>query len=214
MPRQGYSLAHETSLSFYEYHSTNPEKATRFASAMQAFGEGPDISPDFLVNGFAWASLGPALVVDVGGSNGSVSRAIAEAHPNLRLIVQDRPDVIESAKSKELPAHLANRIDFTAHDFFTEQPVSADVYLFRYIFHNWPDAYAVKILRQLIPALRPGARVVINDHLLPEPNAASLITEREVRLVIFPFFPYYILFSSLPHLPLSLKKRSITLFSC
>ncbi len=107
--------------------------------------------------------------------------AIAQAHPALKLIVQDRPDVIEAAKESELPKDLIGKVEFMAHDFFTEQPVEADVYLFRYIFHNWPDAYAVKILRQLVPVLRPGVRVVVNDHLLPEPNTASLTTEREVR---------------------------------
>jgi SAM-dependent methyltransferase len=148
---------------------------------MQAFGEGPDITPAFLVDNFPWDSLGTGTVVDMGGSNGSVSMAIAQAHPALKLIVQDRPDVIEAAKESELPKDLIGKVEFMAHDFFTEQPVEADVYLFRYIFHNWPDAYAVKILRQLVPVLRPGVRVVVNDHLLPEPNTASLTTEREVR---------------------------------
>lgn len=148
---------------------------------MEAFGEGPDISPAFLVKGFPWASLGAAKVVDLGGSNGSVSLAIAEAHPDLHFSVQGRPEIIEGLSEDSIPPHLKDRISFMAHDFFTEQPVVADLYLFRYIFHNWPDAYAVKILRQLIPVLKPGARVLINDHLLPEPNTASLTTEREVR---------------------------------
>lgn len=148
---------------------------------MQAFGNGPDISPSFLVDGFPWSSLGTATIVDVGGSNGAVGRAIADAHPDLNFIVQDRPEVIEDAAKSELPPHLADRITFMAHDFFTEQPVAADVYLFRYIFHNWPDAYAAKILQQLIPVMKTGTRVLINDSLLPEPNTVSLTTEREVR---------------------------------
>ena len=80
-----------------------------------------------------------------------------------------------------MPANLEKRISFMAHDFMTEQPITADVYLFRYIFHNWPDAYAFKMLQQLIPVLKPGALVLINDHMLPEPNTASLTMEREVR---------------------------------
>lgn len=150
---------------------------------MQAFAEGPDISPSFLVNSFPWASLGSGVVVDVGGSQGSTSIAIAEANPALRFVVQDRPNVIEAAKQNELPVHLASRIAFMAHDFFTEQPVTGDVYLFRYIFHNWADAYVIQILRSLINALKPGARVVIHDNLLPEPNTASPTMEREARYV-------------------------------
>jgi len=161
--------------------SGNKERSRRFAGAMEAFGAGPDISPSFLIKGFPWASLGAATVVDLGGSNGAVSVAIAEGHHSLNFIVQDRSEVIQTAKKDGVPAHLEERIEFMAHDFLTLQPVTADVYLFRYIFHNWPDAYAIKILQQLVPALKPGASVLINDHLLPEPNTASLTMEREVR---------------------------------
>jgi len=180
-PCQGHALAQNTDLPFFRYLGANPEKSKRFAGAMQGFREGPDITPAFLVENFSWKALGAGTVVDLGGSNGSVSMAIAQAHPALKLIVQDRPDVIEDAEQSELPKDVAGRNDFMAHDFFTEQPIEADVYLFRYIFHNWPDAYAVRILRQLIPVLKPGRRVLVNDHLLPEPNTASLTTEREVR---------------------------------
>ena len=131
---------------------------------MQAFGDGPDISTKFLVNEYPWQSLGHALVVDVGGSNGSVSKAIAEKHTDLSFVIQDLPHVIQSIEEV--------------------QKMKADLYLFRYIFHNWPDSYAIRILRQLIPVLRPGARILINDHLLPEPNTVSLTAEREARYVV------------------------------
>lgn len=89
------------------------------------------------------------------------------------------PEVVNAAIEQEVQPK--SRIRFMVLDSFTEQPVSADLYLFRYIFHNWPDQYAMKILRQLIPVLKPGARILVNDHLLPEPNTASLTTEREIR---------------------------------
>ncbi len=158
-------------------------RSKRFAGAMQVFGDGPDVRPSFLVENFPWTSLGAGIIVDLGGSKGSASLAIAEAHPELRFVVQDREETIKAAKKDGIPSHLVTRINFMTHDFFTEQPVTADVYLLRYILHNWPDAYAIKILRQLIPALKPGARVIVNDHLLPEPNTLSLIAERKVRCV-------------------------------
>ena len=71
-----------------------------------------------------------------------------------------------------------------SHDFFTEQSVkNADVYFFRWIFHNWSDEYCVRILRNLIPALKPHARIVLNDACLPEPNTLSVMAERRVRYV-------------------------------
>lgn len=68
-----------------------------------------------------------------------------------------------------------------AHDFFEKQTVQADIYLFQYIFHNWCDPYVIRILRQLIPSLKSGARFVINETLLPEPNTTLLTREGEFR---------------------------------
>ena len=68
-----------------------------------------------------------------------------------------------------------------AHDFFNDQPVIADVYLFRNIFHTWADSQVVKILKATIPALRPGARIVVNDYLVPEPKTMSSLKEKSVR---------------------------------
>jgi hypothetical protein len=84
--------------------------------------------------------------------------------------VQDLPEVVRDRKSK-LPSELSERVTFMAHDFLTEQPVkNADAYFFRWIFHNWSDEYCKKILRNLIPALKKDARVVVNDNCLPEPG--------------------------------------------
>ncbi|KAL9005491.1 MAG: hypothetical protein Q9188_001728 [Gyalolechia gomerana] len=181
--KTGWALAHDTELPFYEYLASNPSKSARFAGAMQAFEDGPDISPTYLVDNYSWSSVGAGLVVDVGGSLGSVCVAIAEEYPTLRFVVQDRPEVVKTGRQRcnNLPSPIAERIKFMAHDFFEEQPIQADIYLFRYIFHNWSDSDVIKILRQLIPSLKSGARVVINETLLPEPNMSSLTREREVR---------------------------------
>ena len=69
-----------------------------------------------------------------------------------------------------------------SHDFFTQQPVkNADVYLIRWCLHNWSDEYSIKILRALIPALKPGARVLVNDGVLPEPNTIDPWDEKIMR---------------------------------
>lgn len=69
-----------------------------------------------------------------------------------------------------------------AHDFFTPQPVKyADVYLLRFILHDYPDRYAVKILENLVPALKDGARLIVMDGVLPEPNTLPKSEERIIR---------------------------------
>ena len=71
-----------------------------------------------------------------------------------------------------------------AHDFLSEQPIkNADVYLFRWIFHNWSDMYCIRILRNLIPALKGGAIILINDNVLPEPGTLGSWQEERLRYV-------------------------------
>lgn len=121
----------------------------------------------------------------IGGSHGFVCILLATTFPDIRCVVQDLPEVVAAGASK-LPPALMNRVNFMAHDFLTEQPVkNADVYYFRWIFHNWSDKYCVQILRNLIPALKPGAIILINDNCLPEPNTLSLWPEERIRCVNF-----------------------------
>ncbi|KAH8588090.1 S-adenosyl-L-methionine-dependent methyltransferase [Bisporella sp. PMI_857] len=134
----------------------SPSRARRTGGAMTS-----------LTGGMVMKSM-DGTVVDIGGSHG------------LRFVVQDLPKTTSSAP--ELDANIKDRIKFQAHDFHTQQPVKgADVYFFRWILHNHSDKYAVNMLRQLIPALKRGARVVINDHCLPEPGQESLWDEKIIR---------------------------------
>ena len=151
---------------------------------MSTFANGVGNAPSFLVQGYPWASVGggSGTVVDVGGSKGNVSVALAQSAPGLQFVVQDLPDMIRGAKDA-IPADVSERIRFMPYDFFTDQPVGADVYLFRNIFHNWSDSHVLRILKATVPALRPGARIVANDYLIPEPKSLSPSKERAIRYV-------------------------------
>lgn len=51
----------------------------------------------------------------------------------------------------------------------------------RAVLHNWSDKYAVQILRNLIPALKPGAKVLVNDVVTPDPDAVPKSQEADLR---------------------------------
>ncbi len=98
----------------------------------------------------------------MGGSGGHDAFFLAEKFPDLTITVQDLPKA-EAVFNKHQPAALKERVTFTAHDFFNPQPVQADIYLIKLILHDWPDEECVKILRGLVPAMRPGSRVFFLD---------------------------------------------------
>lgn len=140
---------------------------------MRWFNTNPEFDPIHVLDNYPWENLGNGTVVDVGGSHGAVSVAIAQRFPSLHCIVQDLPKVVADAQTR-LPPSFANQVTFMEHDFFTEQPEhGADVYYFRWILHDWSYKYVIRILRSLIPALKVGSRIVLSEWIVPEPGEMS-----------------------------------------
>jgi len=63
-----------------------------------------------------------------------------------------------------------------AHDFFTPQPITADVYFLRKIAHDWNDEYALKIFKAIVPAMKPGSRILIVEAVAPPTGGGAGIT--------------------------------------
>lgn len=155
----------------------NPDRARRFGGAMSFFTTGEGYSLRHLTDGYPWDSVFSGTVVDLGGSNGDAAFALARKYPSLHLIVQELPEVFANSKEEE-----GLDVKFMAHDFFEGQPVKgADVYLYRWILHNYPDKYCIKILKALIPALKKGARVLVMDFVMPPLGVLPNDIERKLR---------------------------------
>ena len=199
--KTAFNLAHATDKPMFEFMSTDPEgleSSRRFALAMTSFATissrpTPMPRPVGLLEGYPWAELGAATVVDVGGSRGVDGMNLARQFPNLSVVVQDTPNMIEGAE-ESIPAELHGRVRFMPYSFLTPQPLAADVYLIKYCFHNWPDSSCVAILRNQVPALRKGARIVICDSLVPPPGTMGLIDERSVRCVALLHITFFFFF--------------------
>ena len=165
-----FSLANDTDLGIYQFLAQNPERARRFGAAMRYFTKDEGWNVKHLIAGFDWASIDHpgATVADVGGGQGSVSQALARATKNVKFVVLDLPGTVEQGRAA-LPKDLEGRVEFTVHNFFTEQNTltkAPDIYLFRWIFHNWSEGYCIKILQNLIPSLIDGVRVIIYEDVL------------------------------------------------
>lgn len=172
-----------TDLPVFKALANMPDRAMVFADAMKWHAMLPGFSAQYLVTAFPWGSDGELTVVDVGGGLGHISRALVDHSPTVKCIVQDSADVVMQGE-EGLPADLQVRISFQAHNFFEEQPVKgADVYLLRLVLHDWSDKYSIMIIKALIPALKPGAKIVINDRVVPGCGEAPYLVEREARSV-------------------------------
>ena len=179
--RQGYSLSHNTDKNPFDVIKQDAKRQQQFIDAMSYSHLHSSYSMDHLIENYDFGSIGAGTLVDIGGSHGQVSIALAQKYPGIKFIVQDLPDTIVGLESR-LPKSLKGRISGMEHDFLTPQPIKdADIYLLRWILHDWSDKYCVKILQALIPALKKGAKIVINDICIPEPGQMGIGADRALR---------------------------------
>ncbi|OTA98974.1 hypothetical protein M426DRAFT_257799 [Hypoxylon sp. CI-4A] len=167
----GFALANQGK-SVFDVLGSDPEAAMRFVGGMKSLDYVPGCGDAYVAKAYDWASLGDVQIVNVGGQRGSVAMDLASKFKNTKLLVQDSAMIVEGADSA-VPDQLRERVQFMKHELFATQTVQADVYFFRMVLRSWGDKYAVNILKAQIPALRPGAKILIQDACMPEPGSAS-----------------------------------------
>lgn len=139
--------------------ATKTQRAQRFGGAMTAYASSPPFDISYLMNFYDWASIqGQSQIIDAGGGTGAVAKQLARQFTNLQVLVQDDSSVVNGAEST-VPENLKPRVKFMADNIFLPQTVAADVYILRWVLHNWADKYAIKILQALVPVLKSGTRV-------------------------------------------------------
>lgn len=186
--RTAFQIAHDTDLGFFPYLSKHPHVAKRLASGMKDHSTAAESHLDHLMDGVDWERIGDAHVVDIGGSTGHASIALAKTFPNLTFTVQDLPHVIAQASKQQLDPSIADRVRFEAHSFFEPQPASssqADIFLFRQCIQNHPHENAVKIIQALVPSLtRTDSILILNNIVLPAlgDNTTGLNEQAAVRV--------------------------------
>jgi SAM-dependent methyltransferase len=125
-----------------------------------------------------------ALLVDVGGGNGTLLATILAQRPDLRGILFDLPHVVSASDQVFQKAGVARRARAEAGDFFVAVPPGGDVYVLASVLHDWDDADAGRILRAIRTAMGPGARVVILDAILKDPNAWDLYKLVDLHMLV------------------------------
>jgi hypothetical protein len=165
-----FQYAMGTDLHLYDYLLANPRLENALSSFMRVhLGEGGkggdwyDFYP--VAEKLTVSSPEQPLLIDLGGGLGHDLEAFAKAFPNLpgRLILQDRPSVIDDIKE------LDPRVERMKHSFFDPNPVKgAKAYYIRGALHDWPDKQATTILEHIKAAMGPDSMLLVNDIILPD----------------------------------------------
>jgi precorrin-6B methylase 2 len=111
---------------------------------------------------------GVETVMDVGGGLGQMMVAILGQYPSMRGVVFDLPHCAEDANKNLSTAGLAARAEFIAGNFFDSVPAGADAIILKSIIHDWNDERCVRILQNCSRSLKPVARLVVIDRMVPQ----------------------------------------------
>ncbi|ANN75718.1 methyltransferase [Bordetella flabilis] len=126
---------------------------------------------------------GVGCAADIGGANGALMHALLAANPALRGIVLDLPHVVPAAAAQAHALGLGDRLGVLAGDFLESVP-PADLYLLKYILHDWGDDDCIRILENCRRAARPGGRVAVIELALGEPGEPGFGAMMDMNMMV------------------------------
>ena len=161
--RTGQSQAEAAlGMGFFDYLEQHPSQAREFSAGVAS------TTAHFVADAARVIdTTGVKLAVDVGGATGSLLHLLQEANPTLRGIIFDRPNIVDDAMAHTARRGLAQRTDVVGGDFFEAVP-GADLYLLKFILHDWDDERSIKILSRCREAMLPGGRLAVIELVLGE----------------------------------------------
>nr|WP_139830597.1 methyltransferase [Mycobacterium paraense] len=145
---------------FFSYLRRHPAQSREFTAAMEAVTSLWSLDVARVID-----TRDVQLAVDVGGANGALLRELQKANPRLRGIVFDRPDVAGEVAAAVASGEFAHRTEVVGGDFFVRVP-AADLYLLKFVLHDWSDERCVEILTRCREAMAPDGRVAIIEFLV------------------------------------------------
>jgi hypothetical protein len=149
--------------------SQHPDVAHTYHAAM---AEGTALTAQAVAEAYNFSGI--RTVIDVGGGQGALIAAILQAHPHMHGILFDLPHVIPGAKRVIETEALAERCALIGGDFFASVPSGADVYLLKWILHDWDDARAATIVMNCCRAMPEHGKLLVVESVLPAGNAPSM----------------------------------------
>ncbi|GAA3726269.1 methyltransferase [Streptomyces tremellae] len=152
----------------FAYFAEHPDEGEMFTAAMSAMTDGVAEHLAGVIH-----LTGTETVVDVGGAAGAFVQNLMTRHPSLRGAVLDLPHLAGAAAESAAAAGVRDRFDFVGGDFFDSVP-AGDVYLLKYVLHDWDDDSAARVLRTCRASLNPGGRILVAELVVETEDATGL----------------------------------------
>ena len=151
-----FRLTHGVDL--WEYGAAHPEERRVFDDAMVAQTRG---AAQAILDAYDFADA--ETIVDVGGGRGALLEAILATYPSTEGVLFDQPQVVDGVD-------LGPRARIIGGSFFDAVPAGGDLYLLKWILHDFEDDPATRILRTIRNACDGHARLLVIERDLGAPE--------------------------------------------
>ena len=156
----------------------NPAAGSQFNAAMT---QASAVVNPSVARAVDWS--GVRSVVDVGGGQGGLLRALLACHPGIRhAILFDRPSVIDQLRAAG-DTTRDERLELVAGDFFSTVPAGADGYVMKWILHDWDDAACVQLLGACRRAMTPTSRLLVVELVIDPDRSDELAYAMDLQML-------------------------------
>jgi hypothetical protein len=166
-------------MSVFDYYDKHADEGEQFGRAMASVSA---MSAHGVLTNYDFT--GARMIVDVGGGNGSFVRAVLRQHRQASGVIVDLDYMESQAKASIQDDGLGDRCRFETHDIFKAVPAGADVYLLRFILHDWNDDESRQILKTVRSAMSPSSRILIVEMLMPDTNEPGMVQFMDINMLV------------------------------
>jgi hypothetical protein len=101
------------------------------------------------------------VVCDVAGGRGALLAEILDARPGLRGVLVESAQVLTDADGYLTERGLRDRVELVTGDMFEPLDVKADLFLLKWILHDWDDPTCKRLLTSIATGMPTGATLAI-----------------------------------------------------
>jgi hypothetical protein len=163
----------------FEYLQENPQAAAEFNQAMTFTSQKQAGAVSQ-----AYDFSGAGTVVDVGGGHGFLLSSLLKVYDGMSGILFDLPSVASEARKFLGMAGLGKRCQVIEGSFFSGVPKGGDLYILKYIIHDWDGEDALKILNNCRKAMNPSNKLLVIDAVVPLKKPSFGKTWADIEMMV------------------------------
>jgi O-methyltransferase domain len=175
--RSAFRAAHGTSL--FDWFAAHPQDGQHFNAGIAGLtlAEAPLIAA-------AYPFPDGTVICDIGGGTGALLAEILRRHPRSRGILIETPEVLAQAASYLRTAGLAARVELTEGDIFRDVHPTADIYLLKWVLHDWDDGACQAILRRITAAMPASAALIVIEGAQPRNSPHPRFSMIDLQMLV------------------------------